>query len=427
MAAFAGLLVFLREIPEKKQLPFSEAVYVWQRNWTPQVAAALRNLPEGMGGIFPLVAEVGFANGNKQARITRIRWKPEAFQSSGPPVTLVIRIGDSGAQTGWVPWACEEIVSLGVSQVEEARMKGVSVGGLQIDYDCPASRLGDYERMLKALREDARLGSLELSFTSLPSWLNSDIEGFRALAAQSDYFVLQVHALDLPKSAQDPVVVMNPREAEAAVARAPRVGAPYFVALPTYSSFVVFDESAKKVVDVISEDLDFSRVADNQRLLLGEAPSGEIGSLVSTWRRARPDSLFRGVFWYRLPVEGDVLNWPFSTWQMVRNGQAPQHKLQVSFQTQEDGFERMVLRNVGELPSSRFPARIVIQLEGAGRLVGADGGRWYSAEEMEADRVVFQLSLQRHDPVPLPVGRDLPIGWIRKTGPGKLVSEFYDE
>jgi len=424
IAVAAGLLLFLRSTLEGPRSPLSEGVYVWQRVWTAEVAEALQGLPGDIQGVLPLVAEVAFEPGSRKAKVTRIRWKPGSFSQQGPPLTMVIRVGDSGAKTNWDSWACAEIRSLASELLKEATAGEVEVVGLQIDYDCPASRLGDYGKLLRSLQEDEELASFELSFTSLPSWLDSDKDGFRALAEISDYFVLQVHALELPKTARDPVVVMNPSLARSAVKKAAQLEAPYFVALPTYSSFVVFDKSTEKVVNVISEDLDFSTVSEDQRLILGEAPAEEIAGMISAWSRQAPDPHFQGVFWYRLPVKGDVLNWPASAWAKVRAGEVPQRELRVDIQTEDEAFHRLTLRNVGELPDAHFPKAITVRLEGAGSLVGADGGRWYATEGAAGDEVSFTLVSQKHDFVPLPIGRELPIGWVRKTGQGELVVEF---
>ena len=406
--------------------PLQQSVYVWQRVWTPQVREAVASLPPDITELLPLAAEVGFPPGEKKAQVTRVPWDFAVVKEVSAEITIVIRIGDSGAATKWEPWACEEIQALAETLVEETESQGVSVAGVQIDYDCPASRLADYRKLLTHLGEAKLLQERRLSFTSLPSWLTYDFEGMKGLAEASDSFVLQVHALDLPKTANDPVIVMDPGLARVAVKRAGDLGAPFVVALPTYSSFVVFDEAADKVVDVISEDLDFSKLLPEQHLILGEAPEKEIAQLMTEWSEGSRPRLCDGVVWYRLPVEGDVLNWPTATWDLVREGVVPERKLELEFRREPQGFDRVLLRNQGQIPESQFPGTIAIRIESPATLVGADGGRWYATPGVQGAEVIFTRTSQKHDLVPLPVGGEFPVGWVRKTGSSEYDAELSD-
>ena len=71
-----------------------------------------------------------------------------------------------------------------------------ALAGVEIDYDCPTSKLATYARFLAALR--SRLApSTKLSITALPTWMNSgELEG---LTRNLDEIVLQVHAVDDPR------------------------------------------------------------------------------------------------------------------------------------------------------------------------------------------------------------------------------------
>ncbi|KAG0755400.1 hypothetical protein G6F22_020623 [Rhizopus arrhizus] len=72
------------------------------------------------------------------------------------------------------------------------RHAGITVAGVEIDYDCATSKLPAYRDFLAALK--SRLGpDSALSITALPTWLNSP--ELDALLKMADESVLQVHAV----------------------------------------------------------------------------------------------------------------------------------------------------------------------------------------------------------------------------------------
>ncbi|GAA5483321.1 DUF3142 domain-containing protein [Haloferula sargassicola] len=71
-------------------------------------------------------------------------------------------------------------------------------GWIQIDYDCPVSRLPDYAAALRRLKP--ALGSTRLSITALASWIGSP--GFEELAGTVDEIVPMFYDL-LPDRAED--------------------------------------------------------------------------------------------------------------------------------------------------------------------------------------------------------------------------------
>ena len=114
--------------------------------------------------------------------------------------------------------------------IRNARAGGLSVEELQLDFDCPESKLDGYRAWVVAIRQ--RLGGLPFAITALPSWLDSP--QFAPLARASGAFVLQVHALERPQSLQHIPPLCDPRRARRWVERAAKVDVPFRVALPTY-------------------------------------------------------------------------------------------------------------------------------------------------------------------------------------------------
>ncbi len=405
-------------------------VYVWQRNWTPQVNDAISELPESISGILPLAAEVGFSRDELKPVIKRIHTNGDVLRSVSRPRELVIRIGGSAVPTHWNRGACEVISQLCRELIQLSNREKWGVSGIQIDYDCPASLLGDYVELLRFLRTDTELKSLQLSFTALPSWLDTSPKEFSKLTHSVDYFVIQVHALQLPKVAGEAVVIIEPTQARKAVAKAGAVGIPFYVALPTYSSFIVFDEKRGKVVDVISEDLNPGQLSSDQRLILGESSPADMAELVRDWTNAPPSRKMKGIIWYRLPVSTDIMNWPNETWQIVMSGNEPKSSLEVVVETQAEGFARISIKNTGQQPESSLPERISLTTNIENPVLTGDGGLWYqiaNGDVTNTRSISFELIPTENDRVPLPIGSSVPIGWVRlEKGEGydDLKAEF---
>ena len=102
-----------------------------------------------------------------------------------------------------------------------------ALAGVEIDYDCPTSKLATYARFLAALR--SRLApSLKLSITALPTWMTST--ELEPLTRDLDEIVLQVHAVDDPRRG-----LFDPDQAERWVREfGRRIHRPFRVALPAY-------------------------------------------------------------------------------------------------------------------------------------------------------------------------------------------------
>lgn len=103
-----------------------------------------------------------------------------------------------------------------------------AAGALQIDLDAPESRLGYYRDLMRELRK--LLPGTKLSVTVLPCHLKHD-QAFRELAAQCDFYVLQVHGLTRRNKVWS---IYDHAEAVKAVTKAKALKLPFKTALPLY-------------------------------------------------------------------------------------------------------------------------------------------------------------------------------------------------
>jgi hypothetical protein len=311
---------------EASRPPLGQAAYVWQRNWTAAVAEGVRKADPGLSKLVFLSAQVDWDR--DRAIVIRVRPGYEALCSSGRRVGLALRI--TVAQTPLVPGgsAVAELAALASNLVAEANGSGLQPVEFQIDYDCPESRLREFSGWLPVLKRAVL--PCALTITVLPCWLSHP--DCRQLLDVADGFVLQVHSLSMQSGKREPRL-LDSRDARCAVWRAARFGRPFEVALPTYGYLVARDGSGKWL-GVAAEQLMTRRPPD---CTLEEVRSDpvQVAELVREWLSDSPATM-TGLIWYRLPVDGDRLNWTSPTLACVMKGVTPQPALTVENLQRDD-------------------------------------------------------------------------------------------
>ena len=300
--------------------PLTHDAYVWQRQWTPALREAMSSSTDLVRSWRVLVAQA-----DRNGAFHTFSPDRDALDRSGRPVVLVVRIdGRLASFDGQV--LAERIAAL------TAGWPSTQLAGIEIDYDCPTSRLPAYTTFLAALR--SRLGALPLSITALPTWIGSrDLD---ALLAVPDESVLQVHAVQAPQAGLfDPVVADRWLDEFATHTRKP-----FRVALPTYGSRVSWNEDGS-LLAVESERAALAAGASSAELY---AAPDTLMAFVAHLRKDRPRGLV-GVVWFRLPTVDDTRAWSLATWRGVVLGQLDTRPLAITLQpgmTADAPFEVML-------------------------------------------------------------------------------------
>ncbi len=173
--------------------PLPQEAYVWQRAWTPAVREAVGRAAD-FRSLVVLGAEVDLST--RPFRIARpaIAWDV----LKGRPVGLALRIGRFhgwGGGTGRFadePETVRLLAGLAGDLAREARSHKLDLLEIQLDYDCPESKLADYPVLVEAVGR--AVAPTPVTLTALPSWLRNE-RAFKKLARNADGFVLQVHFL----------------------------------------------------------------------------------------------------------------------------------------------------------------------------------------------------------------------------------------
>ncbi len=341
--------------------PLPHDAYVWQRNWTPAVKDAVRGHSAAFGEICVLAAEVVWRNGKPEVH----KAKPDFATLSGAAarIGLAIRIGPFSGPFSETDEACRTIGDLCKSSLAAAEADGAAVSEIQLDFDCPESKLDGYRIWVEAIRE--RISPTPLVITALPCWLKH--KSFKRLAKSAGSYVLQAHSLERPSSMESKSTLCDARGAWEAVEKAGRIGVPFRVALPTYG-YTAYFNPAGKFAGVSAEAPPQSRDGRLSSREISTDP-GEMAELVAKWTKDRPKAL-KGIIWYRLPVEGDKLNWPWETLACIMDGKVPEIKVEASARYPEPGLVEADIVNLGNA-DCLGPVELEMQWGGA-KIVAAD-------------------------------------------------------
>lgn len=310
------LLLFI--LPACLPVPAAErAFYLWQRSWTPETELAVRACDR------PLSAFAAELSRDKTERSAA----PAEFWRR-PGVTAVFRLRLDAFSTEGFRRLAAEIVRNGCPRV-------------QLDADIPERRLAEYADRLKELRQALPASVREFSITALPCHLPH--AAFADAARQADYYVLQLHGLDVPRNIEEPYALLDPAVARTAIVRARKLGRPFRLALPTYAYRLSFDPGTGAFAAISAEGGAPPEGRWNNRLA---APGP---ALLRDLLRENPDL---PVIWFRLPVRGDLLNYDRETIAQLETGVIPVERLDIEL--------RRTAPNAVEL---RVTPRARIQLE----------------------------------------------------------------
>ena len=335
-------LIWLRAPQPLPRLPIPSAYYVWQLQWNDGVRDAVKTADSSANAFMILVGEVNAADGALRLQHGYPDWN--ALSKIHSPITIVLRAnaalsdmlqGESrDSAIVFVTKSLEDIVA-------EATAAGVTVRGVQLDYDCPSAKLATYKTLVDALRP--RFNSMELSITALPTWLRW--REFDELVRDLDYYVLQVHSLERPERVDQAITLCDTARIPGYLDRAASIGAPFYLALPTYGYRFVFDEAG--AFSAISAEGPPPALKPGQRVRTVMVDPDEIAKSVRELRAHSPHNLI-GFVWFRLPVAQDELNWTWQTLQAVRDGRAPESSFSAEIRNPSPDLYELHISNTGE-------------------------------------------------------------------------------
>jgi hypothetical protein len=384
---------------------FRQDAYIWQRRWTDSHAKSLDQAEGKLNTVVALAAEIEWKAG--EPRAVRVNIPYDTLRGENFAFGLALRIGPYSGPFDSSGPITTAICDLAQSLVKKATDAGVKVSELQIDFDCAESKLDGYRTWIDALH--ARLGSLPIVITSLPSWLDS--KAMARLVEATDGFILQVHSLERPKSSTAKFTLCDPVAAKRAVEKAGRLPAPFRVALPTYGYLVAFDSSGK-YLGLSAEGPSRSWPADAVVKTVS-ADASQMAQLVQGWTKERPSNM-AGVIWYRLPIDEDRLNWRWPTLAAVMSGRSPQPQLHAEVRHPERGLVEVDLVNAGDADASLDSAKVQLDWSD-GRVLASDTSDGFQPVSGDSQQSLLMAVEPGAAQLPPRIGAGdrKTIGWIR--------------
>ncbi|MCP4645121.1 MAG: DUF3142 domain-containing protein, partial [bacterium] len=222
----------------------------------------------------------------------------------------------------------------------EAESAGLVLAGIQLDYDCPTSKLATYTDLLVAWSRHTR--DVERSITTLPDWTRS--AAFPALVRDLDYFVLQVHSFERPTADDEDYVLCRTDRVPAWTAAAEAAHVPFYVALPTYGYEIAFDGDGRYLG--LAAEGPSMHWGPNPTVRVVMARPDAMAGLVTALRDDAPRG-FIGFAWFRMPVATDTLNWTWPTLRAVMDGRVPRVTYMADVRTPEPGLHEIWLSHTG--------------------------------------------------------------------------------
>lgn len=330
-------------------------IYVWQTSSTEPVLEACKNAESKTDAFLFYAGNVTIRDNQFVLEANPYDW--QKVSSLKKTFSLVYRFADSIPDFLHKHSIRENAVALAIQILDHlstVQKAGCRVFEIQLDYDCPTAKLPDYIIFLKVFRQE--LGGMKLSITALPDWYNQKKE-VKALFDLVDYHVLQVHSLVFPKNTNETFTIFDKINVSHYVQQADSLNYPYYVSLPTYGYELKYGPSGE-FIGLRAEDMGFGG------MMSGMASKTRVMTDMTAVRKAviqlrlYPSKYRLGILWFRLPVKGDELNWPWETLLAIMEGKMPAIKVDAEFKKVEENLYEIWLHNRGD---TNVPGSVVIE------------------------------------------------------------------
>ncbi len=390
--------------------PLPQRGYLWQRYWSDSVKEAVRNADAKTDGVVVLGAEIAWEGPTARTVSANIDWAELSKLSK--PCSIGVRVAPFSGSFQAGDERVKQIEKVIRSLLDRAREHQVQLKELQLDFDCPQSKLADYQAWLREIKPV--ISPTRFVITTLPAWL--DEPSFPGLVSIPDSYVLQVHSVPtIPESGH--AVLCDTALARLWVGKASALGLPFSVSLPTYWCLAGYNPEGH----LISVAMDSVQPAwpPGTRTLEYSVDHDEIADLVHDWLNNRPKGL-QEILWYRLPVATDERNWHWPTLLAVMQGRRPSHLLQVVCEGSAPVDFR--IRNSGEA-EERLNGTVRIQWSHSA-LVSADSLPGWTFSQ-KGDQAEF--TPQSKEGLRLSPEAEIAIGWIRFDTKPELETSIHHE
>ena len=362
--------------------------YIWNRKTSDSLSENIRYSNNFLNGFSILASEVNWVNG--KARVKNSELPKEKYGIN----SISIRVNN---YPGLIEDKTQTLLEITKNSLSRFTNNGFKIDEIQIDYDCPSSKLKSYAALLSKLKENF---NEKISITALPSWLNQ--KPFKEVIDKCDNYVLQLHSLTLPKNINAISPLFNPEKADKWVKQAAKLGRSFSISLPTYGYYLGFDEKGS-YLGVSSEQ--GPKNWPQKKILLTD--SDAVNSFVQRLKMKHP-KLLTSIFWFRLHHDADSLNWNSDALRSITLGhEIHEDDFELVYERKNDVLTDVFLRNNSSIP----------QVLKKGSIFKLQSQSIHFADSLENFSIVSKtekcLTVSVEQNTVIPPGRKIPLGWIR--------------
>ncbi len=358
-------------------LHFDQQVYIWQRVWTAEHNEALKRSHP----LFSTLRILGMQF-HPQEGIRHFAVNTSLIKQDGRPVWLVARLD------GQLTWLNNQQIIQHIQQTKREWQKaGITLAGVEIDYDAPTAKLPEYLTLLSMLRQTLST-DLKLSITVLPTWLESP--HLARLLHIVDTSVLQVHNVLSPEKG-----LFDAKQAQSWIKQyARQTRHPFFIALPAYGSALTSDNRVESEAPLyVAEEMNELSVSPQT-----------LADFIRQNEQQTPRGL-QGFVWFRLPLAGDHRAWSLTTLEAVIQHKplTPHWSLIIDAHADGQLFDLAII-NSGEIDAP-LPKQIILSNADC---PFADGANHYQVQSGASEIRFVRVSARQ-----LRAGESSPLGWAR--------------
>ena len=372
-------------------------VYLWRQSYDEDTRKSLEVAAWHFDAVNFLQAKISF-DGDKKPRLALLPINTDYLRALKTKKIACVRIlGLLASEKEYAALAPKISKIIRFCALKAA--EDIGIDEIQIDFDCPESKLGSYALWLKAIRADL-LENLPLSITAVPSQMNA--KNFKKVLEHCDYFTLQVHNI---ANFGGELKIFDFENALSEVCCADKFGKKFMVALSTYSHFVEFDGKGE-ISKILSEN--FAGVAEVASLRTKKISSDplEVEKLSASINDLKLKN-FCGEIYFRLPCGNEISNWSLETLLSLVKGEKLNSSHRV-FSMESRGVCEIYLENTGNVDLCA-PFEAFCKIENVKYCEGVNGFVFKGRSESglffkSGEDLTFKLR----------PNKKIKIGWIKK-------------
>lgn len=380
------LLMVFSEIFPNLILPskiLTHDAYIWHRVWTEALEESIMVANDRITSWHILIAESD-GSGKFLVFNSNIRF----FKASWKPVIPVLRLNAIITEKNQL-----EIIQNILKIVSFFHAKH-AFSGIELDYDCPTSKLPNYRQFLIQLRQKLP-EKMKITITVLPDWLRS--KHIVDLLNGADEAVLQLHSLNSVDAgifnAKDSLLWTQSFSSISPI--------PFRLALPNYGVSAIMGPNGsimavESEMPIPSMDMRKKEIKVNPRETCSFLENINFGYLKN----------LEGIVWFRLPTNSDRKSWSLHSWLSALQCHLPKPNLSIYFVPgNSPGTSDIVATNYGDI-DAYLPSDILISSSSRCNT----GDMLYGYQLKQINHNLHALSSDNNV---IRAHKDVTIGWVR--------------